>query len=60
MIAEPLRSLARPVADLRLLDGNPRRLNRIAYAMELDPAYCDVICARYERHTGVKPELVAG
>ena len=29
--------------------------NRIAYLMELDPHYCDVICARYQKATGVKP-----
>jgi hypothetical protein len=26
--------------------------------MEIDPAYCDVICQRYADHTGVKPELL--
>lgn len=29
--------------------------NRIAYLMELDPHYCDVICARYQKATGTKP-----
>lgn len=29
--------------------------NRIAYLMELDPHYCDVICARYQKATGIKP-----
>ena len=29
--------------------------NRIAYLMELDPHYCDVICARYQKLTGTKP-----
>jgi DNA modification methylase len=30
---------------------------RIAYLMELDPHYVDVICARYQKHTGVLPVL---
>lgn len=29
--------------------------NRVAYLMELDPHYCDVICARYQKATGIKP-----
>ncbi len=33
------------------------RLDMIAHLVELDPRYCDVICARYERHTGVRPVL---
>ncbi len=28
------------------------RLGRAARLLELDPAYCDVICARFERLTG--------
>ena len=31
---------------------------RIAYTMELDPKYCDVIIARWEKLTGKKAELV--
>lgn len=31
---------------------------RIAYTMELDPKYCDVIIARWEKLTGGKSELV--
>jgi site-specific DNA-methyltransferase (adenine-specific) len=31
--------------------------NRTAYLMELDPHYVDVICARYQKHTGVLPVL---
>lgn len=31
--------------------------NRVAYVMELDPHYVDVICARYQKHTGVLPVL---
>jgi len=30
---------------------------RTARLMELDPAYCDVICRRYQEHTGTKPVL---
>lgn len=33
--------------------------NRIAYLMELDPHYVDVICARYQKHTGNQPILEA-
>ena len=31
--------------------------NRVAYLMELDPQYVDVICARYQKHTGILPVL---
>jgi site-specific DNA-methyltransferase (adenine-specific) len=31
--------------------------NRIAYLMELDPHYVDVICARFQKLTGVLPVL---
>jgi len=31
--------------------------NRIGYLMELDPRYVDVICARYQQHTGQQPVL---
>jgi DNA modification methylase len=30
---------------------------RSAYLMELDPHYVDVICARYQKHTGILPVL---
>lgn len=30
-------------------------LNRTVVACELDPGYVDVICRRYQEHTGVKP-----
>lgn len=33
--------------------------DRIAYLMELDPRYVDVICARYQKHTGNLPILEA-
>lgn len=29
--------------------------NRVAYLMELDPHYVDVICARFQKVTGIKP-----
>jgi len=29
--------------------------NRVAYVMELDPHYVDVICARFQKLTGIKP-----
>ena len=33
--------------------------NRIGYLMELDPRYVDVICARYQKHTGNQPVLAS-
>jgi site-specific DNA-methyltransferase (adenine-specific) len=33
--------------------------NRVSYLMELDPHYVDVICARYQKHTGNQPVLEA-
>jgi DNA modification methylase len=36
-----------------------QQTNRIAYLMELDPHYVDVICARYQKHTGNQPILEA-
>lgn len=30
------------------------QLGRVCYSMELDPHYCDVILARYEKTTGNK------
>jgi len=33
------------------------KANRIAYGMELDPRYADVICARWQALTGIKPVL---
>ena len=29
--------------------------NRVAYGIEISPTYCDVICRRYQEHTGTKP-----
>ena len=34
------------------------QLNRICYTMELDPHYCDVIIARWEKLTGEKAVLI--
>jgi DNA modification methylase len=34
--------------------------NRRAFLMELDPHYCDVIVARWEKYTGQKAELLNG
>ena len=36
------------------------QLNRICYMMELDPAYVDVIIARWEKLTGLTAELIEG
>jgi site-specific DNA-methyltransferase (adenine-specific) len=33
--------------------------NRRANLMEIEPPYCDVICRRYQEHTGTKPVLQA-
>lgn len=33
--------------------------DRVAYGMEISPGYCDVICARFQRQTGIKPTLEA-
>jgi site-specific DNA-methyltransferase (adenine-specific) len=33
--------------------------NRTVRLVELDPAYCDVICRRFQEHTGCKPVLEA-
>lgn len=30
--------------------------DRTARLIELDPRYADVICRRYQAHTGIKPE----
>lgn len=31
------------------------RQNRVGYGMEISPAYCDIICARFQRATGIVP-----
>lgn len=36
------------------------KTNRKCFMMELDPHYCDVIVARWEKYTGKKAELVNG
>ncbi len=33
--------------------------NRVAYGVEISPGYCDVICRRYQEHTGTTPILEA-
>lgn len=33
------------------------RLGLVAYLVELEPGYCDVICRRFQEHTGVMPIL---
>jgi site-specific DNA-methyltransferase (adenine-specific) len=33
------------------------KTNRKCFMMELDPHYCDVIVARWEKYTGKKAEL---
>lgn len=36
------------------------KTGRVGYGMELDPKYCDVIVARWEKYTGKKAELIDG
>ena len=36
------------------------KTNRKCFMMELDPHYCDVIIARWEKYTGKKAELIGG
>lgn len=36
------------------------KTNRKCFMMELDPHYCDVIVARWEKYTGQKSELING
>lgn len=36
------------------------KTNRKCFMMELDPHYCDVIVARWEKYTGQKAELING
>lgn len=35
------------------------QLGRVARLVELDPKYCDVICRRFEEHTGIVPIAAA-
>lgn len=50
------------VADLFLGSGSTliacEKTNRKCYGMEIDPKYCDVILARWEKFTGKKAELL--
>lgn len=32
--------------------------NRVCYAMEIAPTYCQLIIDRFYEHTGIKPEKV--
>ena len=36
------------------------KLGKSAFVMELEPVYCDVIVARWEKYTGKKAQLVGG
>ena len=36
------------------------KTQRKCFMMELDPHYCDVIVARWEKYTGQKAELISG
>ena len=45
--------------DLDSKEGREQQLGRKCYMMELDPHYCDVIIARWEKLTGKKAEMVA-
>lgn len=37
-----------------------QKSNRTCFGMELDPKYCDIILARWEKYTGKKAELLNG
>jgi DNA modification methylase len=66
MIARAIKSSA-PIGGLVLepFGGSGSTLiaahqtNRVAYLMELDPHYVDVICARFQKVTGIKPIVEA-
>lgn len=36
------------------------KMNLTCHMMEIDPAYCDVICERWEKYTGQQRELLTG
>lgn len=61
-MARPMRNHEGDVYDPFLGSGSTliaaEQLGRICYGMELDPVYCDVIVARWEKFTGKKAELV--
>lgn len=64
LIVQQLRnSVARKGSVLDLFAGSgstliaAHRLNLVARLVELDPRFCDVICRRYQEHTGVMPIL---
>lgn len=64
LIVQQLRnSVARKGSVLDLFGGSgstliaAHRLNLVARLVELDPRFCDVICRRYQEHTGVMPIL---
>ena len=65
VIAFAIKYLDRDGIVLDLFGGSGSTLiaaqetNRVAYLMELDPHYVDVICARYQKHTGNQPILEA-
>lgn len=51
-----------PVLDVFMGSGTTllagHQENRPTYGVELSPAYCDVICRRFENYTGIVPKLV--
>ena len=36
------------------------QLDRVAYLMEIDPLYCDVICRRFQEFSGIVPKRESG
>lgn len=64
LVSKALRNSSRPgEIVLDLFGGSGSTLiaahaeNRLARLIELDPVYVDVICRRYQEHTGTKPIL---
>ena len=62
---KPLRRCTKPrdiVLDLFAGSGSTlmacEQMGRICYTTELDPIFCEVILARFEAETGVKPQLI--
>jgi DNA modification methylase len=68
---KPVEAMARPLRNHRVrIAADPfagsgttliaaHQTGRVAYLMEIDPLYCDVICRRFQEHTDIIPVLEA-